>query len=118
MPKRRSADRLLIKLFEGNSCASPVVCGRPGRASGKFWWFATRALRSFDHAAVHGDFAVTRMHEVRPRFGFHERRVLQKFAVQANPGIRPSTRSRAMQNVQLIGAIDLRLRLLESDGAA
>jgi len=58
------------------------------------------------------------MNEAWPRFGFHERRVRQQFTVQSDAGIRPGARSRAMQNVQLIGAIDLRLRLLERNSAA
>jgi hypothetical protein len=67
---------------------------------------------------VYGYFAATRMNKVGPRFGFHERRVRQQFTVQSDAGIRPGARSRAMQNMQLIGAIDFRLRLLERDRPA
>jgi hypothetical protein len=66
---------------------------------------------------MYGYFA-TRMNEAGPRFGFHERRVRQQFTVQSDAGIRPGARSRAMQNMQLIGAIDFRLRLLECDASA
>jgi hypothetical protein len=58
------------------------------------------------------------MNEAGPCLGFHERRVRQQFTVQPDAGIRPGARSRAMQNVQLIGAVDFRLRLFEGDGSA
>src|SRR6266850_8218499 len=115
-----SADSQPIERFGKNSCASAVVvCGRPGGARRKFWCFATRALRRrFDHAAVHGYFAFTRMNEVGSRFSLHERGVRQQFTIKSDAGIRLGARSRAMQDMQLIGAIDFRLRLLERDRPA
>jgi hypothetical protein len=44
--------------------------------------------------------------------------VRQQFAIQADSGIRPGTRRSTMQNMQLIGAIDFRLRLLECNAPA
>ena len=82
MPEMSSTDRQLIKRFGKKSCASPVICGRTWRARRKFWCLATRALRRrFGNAAVHGYFAVTRMNKMRPRFGFHERRVREQLTV-------------------------------------
>src|SRR5436190_99810 len=115
-----SADRQLIDGFGKNSCGSPVVvCGRPWRASRKFGRLVTRALRwRFDHATLHGYLATARMNEVGSRLGFHERRVRQQFTVQPDARVGPSAWSRAMQNVQSIGAVDFRLRLFERNGAA
>ena len=80
LPEMASAGRQPIRAQ--NSCASPVVCGRAGRARRKFWCLTTRALcRRIDYSALHGDLAVARMNKMGPRFGFHERRARQQFTV-------------------------------------
>jgi len=69
-------------------------------------------------AAVHGYRAATRMNEAWARFGFHERRGVS--AIHRSIRCGHTTRRAEPRNAKhaIDCAIDLRLRLLESDRAA
>src|SRR5262249_55859660 len=87
---------------------------------GKFRGGLARRLRygSIHHST--GDFyhAIFRMHEPRPRFGFSKTGAGKKFAIQTNPRVTPGARCGAIQNMQLVGAIEFRLRFVERDDLA
>src|SRR5688500_20365086 len=60
-----------------------------------------------EHSATHGDSAIGRMPQTRTRFCFQKVRLLQKLPVPPYMGISPTSGCRAMENMQLIGAVDL-----------
>src|SRR5687768_12814217 len=71
-----------------------------------------------EHSATHGDSAIGRMPQTRTRFCFQKVRLLQKLPVPPYMGISPTSGRRAMENMQLIGAVELRLRLAMRDDTA
>jgi hypothetical protein len=72
----------------------------------------------FNRAATHCHFAISGPNEFWPRFGFHEGGVCQQFTIQSDARIRPGAGRGAMQNMQLICVIDLRLWFFKGDGSA
>jgi hypothetical protein len=74
--------------------------------------------RQVEPPAVHGDSAIRDVPQTRTRLCFHESRVRQKFSVQANVGISPSSGRCAMKNMQLIGPVELRLRFIVGNDVA
>jgi S1-C subfamily serine protease len=74
--------------------------------------------RRFNRAAPYGYVAICGTNEARPGFGFHEGRVCQQFAIQADARICPGTGGGAVQDMQLICVIDLRLWFFKGDGPA
>src|SRR3954469_5698522 len=71
-----------------------------------------------DHAAVHGDQSVGGAAQVWLRFDLQKCRLLEQFAIETNMRVGPCPRRGAMQNVQLVRAIEFDLRLIERDHAA
>src|SRR6266403_378769 len=70
------------------------------------------------HSAIHGDTAIGRTPQTRASLGFEKSRARQKFPIQSHMGISPTSRRGAMKNMQLVGAVDLCLRLFVRDDPA
>ncbi len=70
------------------------------------------------HSAAHRDSAIRRVPQARTRFCFHESRSPQKFPIQSDVGISPISGRSAMKNMQLICAVEFRLRFIVGNDPA
>jgi hypothetical protein len=58
------------------------------------------------------------MPQTRTRFCLEKSRVREKFPIQSHVGISPTSWRSAMENMELIGAVDLGLRIAAGDDPA
>ena len=73
---------------------------------------------SFQHSSGHRDDSIGRVEQTGTALRFQKCRVREKFPIQTHVGISPCSGRGAMENMQLIGAVDLGLRLVVRDDPA